>query len=655
MLSSEELRSLISSRGVDTGESILARDKRERLFLQHVKKNSPSRLIKKNRGKTPGGRTLLQSYLDDGLDANPADTAFTILQKSLAGTGKGVNKAKLQQLQSQPFSLPAPLSPLSHGLAGISVLRTLAPSVAGAMYHSSFTLLDRDQDGFLRPGDVAESLLHLRVPFVEEAAFLDGYSLAAVRSGAAEGLDFPSFVRICRKDLTLRLTNLASWLSQNGPRQALAAAAAISLEHQSLLESEAKASEARRNTRLKNKILREFTPGLTEHEEALLYASEMKSFEPPPQFAKTLEVNDYKGISGMFFQSSTVDSSRKASSSSLPLNTHTLMDSSLSSSSSSLSSSSLFSLQASSTLSPKFRAETPIPLPPLSTRTDSGRVGTALSQTEDDSEIEALLLKPWSQMQNDSNLTFVYGPATPSQPTHFSRRTPPKQQSPPSSSSSSKNERRRKFDVELSDARIPTTPVLATRRRRKSRSPETSLKPRSQVDTPPLNEQLTYESNVSEISKDSNKEEDISLAPVVIHSFSSEEITVNPHLSSFSGPSFTIDSFRASSVGFGAHSVMTGTDEQIQQRPSSLPSPTQPGGSFSDFSEKRFGVKNARMAHALLNGLPPARGLDIMMPHREARSESPPSALKRVSRDGTPGGRSSRSNSRLRVGFNVVV
>jgi hypothetical protein len=154
----------------------------------------------------------------------------------------------------------------------------------------------------------------------------------------------------------------------------LAAAAAISLEHQSLLESEAKASEARRNTRLKNKILREFTPGLTEHEEALLYASEMKSFEPPPQFAKTLEVNDYKGISGMFFQSSTMNSSRKASSSSSsPLNTHTLMESS------SLSSSSLFSVPAS--LSPKFRAETPIPLPPLSTRTDSGRVGTQTRET----------------------------------------------------------------------------------------------------------------------------------------------------------------------------------------------------------------------------------------------------------------------------------
>jgi hypothetical protein len=60
------------------------------------------------------------------------------------------------------------------------------------------------------------------------------------------------------------------------------------------------------------------------------------------------------------------------------------------------------------------------------------------------------------------------------------------------------------------------------------------------------------------------------------------------------------------------------------------------------------------MAHALLNGLPPARGPDAMMPYRTARSESPPSALKRVSRDGTPGGKnSSRGNSRLRVGFNV--
>jgi hypothetical protein len=678
MLSSEELRSLISTRGVDTGESIIAKEKREKLFVQHVKKNSPSRLSKKNRSKTPGGRTLLQSYLDHGLDANPADTAFTILQKSLAGAGKraGNNRAKAQQQMhsQQPFSLPSPLSPLTHGLAGISVLKSLAPSVAGAMYHSSFTLLDQDQDGLLRPGDVSKSLLQLSIPFVEEAEFLDGYALAAVRSGAAEGLDFPSFVRICRRDTSLRLTNMASWLSQNGPKQALAAAASLSLEQQSILESEAKASEARRNIRLKNKILREFTPDLTESEEAALFAIERKNYEPPPKFAIPLELNDYRGISGMFFQSTIMDKSAKK----IP---------SLSASASSAAavknmSSEELSINGSSSLSslsssPKFRAETPIPLPPLSAHTNSDRAGTALSQTEDDTEIEALLLKPWSQLQNNSTLPFVYGPAPTPPQTHFSRRSPisplstRKQQPPPSimSNSSDKNERRRKFDVELSyeetetrSSSDKTTKTSARRRRRKSRSrsPETSLRLDLQRNTPPFVEKSNIESQREEKSEDKSEDEETErplsqpvVHPVVIHSLSNtDEVVVNPHLSSFSGPTFTMDSFRASSVGFGSQSLLVGMDEQMQQRPSSLPSPTQPGGSFSDFSEKKFGAKNARLAHSLLHGLPPiSRDIQEMLRKDRGRSESPPSALKRTSRDGTP--RNSRSNSRLRVGFHV--
>jgi hypothetical protein len=235
--------------------------------------------------------------------------------------------------------------------------------------------------------------------------------------------------------------------------------------------------------------------------------------------------------------------------------------------------------------------------------------------------------------------------------------------------SSDKNERRRKFDVELSyedtetrSSSDKTTKTSARRRRRKSRSrsPETSLRLDLQRNTPPFVEQSNIESQREEKSEDKSEDEETEtplsqpvVHPVVIHSLSNtDEVVVNPHLSSFSGPTFTMDSFRASSVGFGSQSLLVGKDEQMQQRPSSLPSPTQPGGSFSDFSEKKFGAKNARLAHSLLHGLPPiSRDIQEMLRKDRARSVSPPSALKRTSRDGTP--RNSRSNSRLRVGFHV--
>jgi hypothetical protein len=656
MLTSEQLRSLISTRGVDTGESVILREKRERLFVQHIK-SSPSRQVnKRNRGKTPGGRTLLQSYLEHGIDANPADTAFTILQKSLAGAGV-INKGKLIQQQTtqlQKSILPLPLSPLNHGLAGISVLKSLAPSIAGAMYHTSFTLLDRDRDGFLTDGDVEECILELRVPFIEEAQYLDQYARAASQSGAAIGVDFPSFVRICRRDMSLRLTHMASWLSQHGPRQALAAAAALSKEQQAILETEAKASEARRHSRLKNKLIREFSSGLSDQEEDDLLASERMSYEPPPRFAVPLEVNNYKGIAGMFIQKTMRETSstesKKAFSYSPTTSNEMTSSSSIStfaSASPSISSSSL-----------KFRAETPIPLPPLLT---SGRVGTALSQSEDDSEIEAILRKPWQRKSNEE-LPFVYGPSPPAVLTHFSRHSP--SITLPSSSSShsfikNKIKKRRKFDINLVESRKFDINLVESKT--STTLLENDTKMLSQVNTSLLDQhdikkvvlEDGEESNTNDIENNTilapNDIENNILAPVVIHSLLDESDKTffnQQHLSSLSSPSYTLDSFRASSVGFGSHSVMTSSDEQI--RPSSLPSPSQAGGlSFIDFSERKFGLKNARLAHALLNGLPPAK--EILFPHR-ARSESPPSALKRVSRDGTP---RSRSNSRLRVGFNV--
>jgi hypothetical protein len=376
----------------------------------------------------------------------------------------------------------------------------------------------------------------------------------------------------------------------------------------------------------------------------------------------------------MFFQSTIMDkSAKKIPSLSASASSAAAVKNMLSEEHSINGSSSLSSLS----LSPKFRAETPIPLPPLSAHTNSDRAGTALSQTEDDTEIEALLLKPWSQLQNNSTLPFVYGPAPTPPQTHFSRRSPisplstRKQQPPPSImlNSSDKNERRRKFDVELSyeetetrSSSDKTTKTSARRRRRKSRSrsPETSLRLDLQRNTPPFVEQSNIESQREEKSEDKSEDEETEtplsqpvVHPVVIHSLSNtDEVVVNPHLSSFSGPTFTMDSFRASSVGFGSQSLLVGMDEQMQQRPSSLPSPTQPGGSFSDFSEKKFGAKNARLAHSLLHGLPPiSRDIQEMLRKDRGRSESPPSALKRTSRDGTP--RNSRSNSRLRVGFHV--